>query len=415
MKVMYDLRGGPWKLFESKEREVILSGPSETGKTVAACLKAHYLCDMYPGANGAIVRKTAKSLHGSVLQTFNRLTKGLPIIPFGGEYIEKYIYPNGSVIWTGGLDNPDKVLSSERDFIYVNQAEELVLNDWEMLTTRTTGRSAVIPYPQTYGDCNPGGSQHWIRERAKTSKLNLLTSVHKDNPTLWDDKANDWTEQGKRTLETLQGLTGVRRKRLFEGIWATAEGTVYDFDPVVHIKARDAREMLYWIIGIDPGYTNPTAMGLIGIDDDGRLHQAEEIYKTGMLHEHIVREAYDWARNHGGPTKVVVVVDTSAAELIAELTNAGLRVEGTKGRVLDGIAIVQELLVVQGDGKPRLTVDPSCVNTINEFESYVWKPGKDEPVKENDHTMDEIRYGAYWLYGEEFVQRQYIYNPARIG
>jgi phage terminase large subunit len=53
---------------------------------------------------------------------------------------------------------------------------------------------------------------------------------------------------------------------------------------------------------------------------------------------------------------------------------------------------VQDLLKIQGDGKPRLTVDPSCVNVINEFESYTWKPEKDEPVKENDHAMDAVRY-----------------------
>lgn len=395
-------------MFNATGREVILSGPSETGKTVAACLKAHHLCSTYPGANGAIVRKTAKSLHGSVLQTFKRITTGLPVVPFGGEYVEKYIYPNGSVIWTGGLDNPDKVLSSERDFIYVNQAEELTLNDWEMLTTRTTGRAAVIPFPQTYGDCNPGGSKHWIRERAN---LVLLTSVHQDNPTLYT-KDGELTEQGKRTLETLQALTGVRRKRLLEGIWATAEGTVYDFDYNAHIKVRDASQMIYWAIFIDPGYTNPTAMGLVGIDNDGRLHQAEEVYQTGMLHEHIVKQAWEWYKGHTG---AAIIVDQAAAELIAELTNAGMRVEGHKGKVLDGIAVVQGLLTVQGDGLPRYTCDPSCVNSINEFESYVWKDGRDEPVKLNDHIMDGLRYLAWWLYGEEYVQRQYIYAPEHIG
>jgi hypothetical protein len=55
------------------------------------------------------------------------------------------------------------------------------------------------------------------------------------------------------------------------------------------------------------------------------------------------------------------------------------------------------------------------VNTINEFESYIWKPGKDEPVKENDHALDALRYLSHWLYGEEIVQRQVIYQPARIG
>ena len=70
----------------------------------------------------------------------------------------------------------------------------------------------------------------------------------------------------------------------------------------------------------------------------------------------------------------------------------GLAVIGGKGRVTDGIHSVQAALKVQGDGLPRLTVDPSCVNTINEFESYEWKPEKDEPKKENDHAMDTIRY-----------------------
>jgi len=41
---------------------------------------------------------------------------------------------------------------------------------------------------------------------------------------------------------------------------------------------------------------------------------------------------------------------------------------------------------------PRLTVDPNAVNTINEFQSYIWQTGKDEPFKRNDHAMDTIRY-----------------------
>ena len=90
------------------------------------------------------------------------------INPYGGDKTpDRYIYPNGSVIWLGGMDNPDKVLSSERDFIYVNQAEELAEGDWETLKTRCNGRAGNAPYAQLSGDCNPGGSKHWIRERAK--------------------------------------------------------------------------------------------------------------------------------------------------------------------------------------------------------------------------------------------------------
>jgi hypothetical protein len=91
-------------------------------------------------------------------------------------------------------------------------------------------------------------------------------------------------------------------------------------------------------------------------------------------------------------------VDESAAGLIADLNNAGVFSTGAKGRVLDGIGLVQNRLKVQGDGKPRLTIDPGCVNFINEIESYVWKPEKDVPEKENDHSLDGYRYLLDYLH-----------------
>ena len=385
---IYTPYGGASELMYSHAPEVILQGPAETGKTLAACWKAHILASKHPNAQGAIVRKTQKSLYGSVLQTFERVIKGAPVTPYGGEKPEKYIYANGSVIWVGGMDNADKILSSERDFIYVNQAEELQVDDWEKLTTRATGRNAVVPYPQVFGDCNPSGSQHWIRKRGP---LELIASHHKDNPALFDPVTGEITMQGKRTMEVLSGLTGVRRKRLFEGIWATAEGAVYDtFDAAIHVKERARDEFNRFFMAMDEGYTNPAVILDIGVDGDGRLHIFREFYKRGVLQKDVVATSQDWRTDY---EHWLVAVDAAAAGLIADLRDVGLPARGFKGRVLDGITQVQGFLKVQGDKLPRLTVDPSCVDTINEFESYVWKPEKDEPVKENDHAMDALRYG----------------------
>jgi phage terminase large subunit len=390
-KAEYVPYGGALEMMYAHDHELILAGPAETGKTLACCWKAHILASKYPGCQGAIVRKTQKSVYGSVIQTYERVIQGAPISPYGGEKPEKYLYANGSVVWVGGMDNPDKVLSSERDFIYVNQPEELNEAEWELLLTRATGRSAVIPYPQVFGDPNPGGSKHWIRERARQGKLRLITSVHRDNPTLYDPGTGEITEQGKRTMAVLNNLTGVRRKRLLEGIWATSEGAVYDmFDATIHVRERDAKEMQRWMLAMDEGYTNPAVILLIGIDGDGRLHIAREYYRRGTLQKDVVAEARKWANESKA---YLVAVDQSAAGLIADLKDAGLPADGHKGRVLDGITAVQGYLRVQDDGRPRLTVDPSCVETINEFESYVWKPEKDEPVKEYDHALDALRYG----------------------
>jgi len=386
----YTPRGAAADFIYCKDAEAIITGPAETGKTLAACWKIHLSAVKYPGLNGAIVRKTYKSMPGSVLQTFARVIDGAGVDVYGGEnQPAKYIYPNGSVIWVGGMDNPDKVLSSERDFIYVNQAEELALDDWEKIITRTTGRGAVMPYTQTLGDCNPGGSRHWIRERAKAGRLRLLQSRHTDNPTLYDDDGS-LTVQGMRTMETLESLTGVRRKRLLEGVWATTEGAVYDiFDPAAHVLERDPSEFRRWALACDEGYANPAVILLVGFDLDGRAHVAREFYRRGVLQADYVGIAGEWAREM---RVEMAAVDAAAAGLIAEMRNESIPAVAAKGRVLDGIGLVQSRLMIQGDGRARLTVDPSCINLVNEFESYAWKPERDEPVKENDHALDALRY-----------------------
>ena len=382
-----ELRGGAKQLWNSKHHEVILVGPAETGKTFGALAKLNALMWKYPGAQGVIIRKTYKSTVSSVLQTFTKkiLLPDCGVTPYGGEKPEWFEYPNGSRVWVGGMDSPDKVLSSERDFIYVNQTEELELNDWETLATRCTGRAGNSPYSQLFGDCNPSTTLHWIRQR---SALQLLTSTHKDNPTLFDENG-EMTEQGKRTIEILSGLSGIRRKRLFEGEWATAEGAVYDiFTHKDHVTTRSMDEYQRFGLAMDEGYTNPAVILLIGEDGDGRLHIFKEYYERGKLQADIIAASLDMARA-GVQT---VRVDAAAAGLIAAIRDAGLPAEPQKGRVWDGIQKVRDLLMIQGDGLPRLTVDPDCTNTINEFESYIWKQNKDEPVKENDHAMDAIRY-----------------------
>lgn len=393
----YTPLGGNADMIYSHDPEVILSGPAETGKTMANCWKAHLICMKYPGAQGAILRKTQTSVYGSVIQTFERVIKDSPVEKYGGEKPEKYIYPHpsgSSTIWVGGMDNRDRVLSSERDFILTCQTEEFTLDDWEYLTTRTTGRGAVIPYPQLFGDCNPGGSKHWIKERAKLGHLRLINTTHKDNPSLWDGVS--WTAQGVRTLDRLSALSGVRRKRLYEGIWATAEGAVYDmFDYSVHVKTRPDSEMKAWYLAMDEGYTNPAVILLVGEDSDKRLHIRREFYERGKLQEYVVKQAAEWTKEK---RVRLAAVDEAAAGLIADLLNNSVPAVASKGRVLDGIQAIQNRLKVQGDEQPRLTVDPSCVNVINEFESYVWKKAtgtgivKDEPNKENDHALDALRY-----------------------
>lgn len=205
------------------DREFILSGPSETGKTWATLSRLDRVLATNPGAQGALIRKLAVDIPPTVLVTYSRVVarSRSRAVPYGGNKPQWYDYPNGARLYVGGIDRPGRILSGERDVIYVNQAEELDVVDWETLTTRTTGRGSVVARPILFGDCNPADPEHWILKRAKAGALRLLRSRHEDNPSLHDGA--DWTDQGRRTLATLDSLTGARYSRLRLGEWVVGD------------------------------------------------------------------------------------------------------------------------------------------------------------------------------------------------
>lgn len=63
---------------------------------------------------------------------------------------------------------------------------------------------------------------------------------------------------------------------------------------------------------------------------------------------------------------------------------------------------------VQDDGRPRLFIVKTCVNTINEIIGYRWAEGTetrdptDQPLKISDHCPDCIRYGIYGVEGNSY-------------
>jgi phage terminase large subunit len=188
----------------------------------------------------------------------------------------------------------------------------------------------------------------------------------------------------------LNTLTGTHASRYRDGKWVGFEGLVYDtWDRAVHVKERAGPWVRVWG-AVDEGYTNPAVLLSVGEDADGRLHVFREFYERQVLPSDHVEEAQ---RRRNEDRIWQFILDPSAVGLGSDMRAAGLNVTTeVDNSVFEGIRRVQDRLALQGDGLPRLTVDPSCEATIREFESYLWKPGKDEPVKQLDHAMDALRY-----------------------
>jgi PBSX family phage terminase large subunit len=250
---LYHAKGAAARLFREQSPELLIEGPAGTGKTRAVLEKVNWLCEEHAGIRILICRATRVSMTESVLVTFENkvLWPGHPAVTGTASRANRhsYTYPNGSEIICGGLDNPDRIMSTEYDVICVFEATETSEEAVEKLATRL--RNNVLPYQQLICDCNPAAPGHWLNQRALRGQMVRLLSRHNDNPSVTPEY-----------LGTLKGLTGHRRARLYEGRWVAGEGTVYpEFDVERHvIRAFPIPDSWPWIVWWDPGYFHKTAI-----------------------------------------------------------------------------------------------------------------------------------------------------------
>lgn len=407
------------------DRELILSGPAGTTKTVGLLTKVSREMRRHPRLRVLCIRLVRAALAESALASFeiDVVGESNPIVTNQQRQgRDVYRYPNGSIMVVGGLDQPKRWDGTFWDIIYVAQAEELSLSQWEMLTQRKA-RDGKYPHPQLIGDCNPDAPGHWIQTRSAEGKLTLLPTTHKDNPKYWDDAQQDWTRVGRDyVLGTLGDLTGIRRDRYLLGLWKSAEGAIIDnFDSAVHVIDRfDIPRHWRRFRAVDFGYKHPFVCQWWAVDPDGRMYMYREIYMTERLVEDHARDIL----KHSDGEKIETTVRDHDAEDAATLERRGIRTTPAQKEVNAGIQLMQSRFRVQPDGKPRIfffrdarveedrrlvdTKRPTC--TIEEIGGYVWndKVRREEPVKINDDGMDTTRYAVVYVDGVSSQRRGII-------
>lgn len=168
-------------------------------------------------------------------------------------------------------------------------------------------------------------------------------------------------------------------------------GLVYkEFDRKLHLyEGEIPRSVREYIGGVDFGFRNPCAVLHIKVDSDGHYWVTEEWYKTERSEEQIGEYIKSCQFNSVFP-------DPENPSAIDILNKKGVNVrEVTKGKgsVISGIDAVRNLLK-----QNRLHIHKDCVNLIWEMETYTYKEKRpdsnepEEPIKENDHAVDALRY-----------------------
>lgn len=423
--VEYSFHGVNAEFHACRQPEFMLSGPAQTGKTITGLSMLNQLALANPGSQWAIVRKVRADMDGSVLQIFKDKILGpmSSVRPYGGEKPEFYAYPNKSRIWVGGMDRPGKVLSGERDGIYVNQSEELKIEDWETLLTRTTGRSGSlrdaggVPYGILFGDCNPDAPTHWLWTRQLSGKLKMFHSRHVDNPSLYDQVTGAITELGKRTLESLGRLTGYRRFRLKDGLWVMAEGIIFDTwseaDNVTEQAKYDPEAgSVMW--AVDDGYSGGSAVDTKGLNPDTGQYVADahpRVILFAQLHANgrlvvfdedyaclrLSNEQIDDALARGYPKPEFAVHGPGQSEIRGRLYAAGIMPHKVQVEVDESIKQLREKIAADKNAWRGVWVHPKCQHLRAEMVSYAYEPGAGKPVKAFDHGPDALRYLAWML------------------
>lgn len=424
----YQAYGAAAELFVSKDREVLIEGGAGTGKTHAVLRKMDWLARTYPlhpshpKPRMLMVRQTRKSMTESVLQEFEEavLWPGHPAIQGDAsrDHRVKYLYPGGTEIILGGLDNPDRLMSTQYDLVGLFEATEATLEAWDKLMSRV--RHHAIPHPglpepfcqgfmpdgrtlweafrqgefrspdpkknnrfydgrplffeQGVCDCNPGSEYHWLNLRADEKRedgspmMRRLLSRHEDNPTVTEDY-----------LDVLRNLAPVQRKRLYEGEWVSEAGQVWEtFDRGRNILAGrlektqsggwqllterwDEPVYLRWFAaGVDWGYyPDPGAIIVSGFDEVGRQYVVRQIC-------HLRRDTEWWADQIcllEAEFNLRRVACDSAENDRIKLFNDRLQKRGsgrlaTKANkaVETGLDLVRDAFLPQRDGKAKLFI-----------------------------------------------------------
>ena len=413
-----ELRGNNLIAFEDHtSSEYLLAGPAGTGKTIANLARLLQYGSDYPGSRMLILRKTRKSLTETALVTWEEeiLGPGHPILtrPIQRGHRPHYQFPNGSILVTAGMDDPGKVLSSSWHLIYVNEATELDPESWETLGSRL-GRSHARDgatdgrYDQLIADCNPTTPHSWLYRRCQEGRCKLYETFHWDNPHYYDDVAGEWTVAGRKYVGNRLGqLTGTRRDRFLKGLWVSAEGVVYDYDPRLHRLPASWEPPREWtrVWAIDWGKTSPTVLQFWAVDPEGRMYLYREYYKTRLRPDRLGKWVKGELETGTEPQPAAIVCDHDEERKVDFEKASGLSLDlADKADRDKGIEAMQARFDVQDDGRPRIFFREGLLanepdrelvdsgrptNALEEIVGYVWDENihKDEPIAENDHCF----------------------------
>jgi len=357
---------------KSTKRVQVHQGGTRSGKTYSILLVLIEYCLKNKNSSSVITicRKTYPALKATAMRDF------FQIINREGWYDEKlHNKTEGTYILFGNLvefisiDQPQKVRGRKRDILFINEANEIDLEDWRQLLLRTTDRVII--------DYNPSDEFHWIYDQVLTrDDVEFFQTTYLDNPYL-DDNTIREIERLKEADENYWRVYGLGER-------GVSRATI--FTHYKEVEGIPSGFKLY-NIGVDFGYSNdPTA--IVAIYSDGHSFLMDElVYATNLSNSDIARSLKEY--------ECPVIADSAEPKSIDEIHRYGVNIHPCmKGAdsVRAGIQFMRS--------RP-LFITYRSVNGLKELRNYKYQEDKNghlsnHPVDAFNHFVDASRYAITW-------------------
>lgn len=282
----------------------------------------------------------------------------------------KYTFANGSIIEFFSADNDSKLRGARRDYLYMNEANNMSFHAYTELASRT--KLGV------YLDWNPV-NEFWFHTELQNDKdVDFLIVNYLDNEACPESALNFILKAKEKAATSSYWDNWYKVYGL--GQIGSLEGVIFNNWKTIDKIPDEARLLGY---GIDFGYSNdPTAIIEVYLYNNQRILN-EICYQKELSNSQIARFI---------KTKANAYCDSAEPKSIAELNSLGVRAfpvsKGTDS-INFGIQIMQN---------QEYLVTSSSTNLITELRKYAWDKSKktgeklNKPIDMFNHAIDAARY-----------------------
>ena len=364
-----------YELLNCETRVAVFQGGTRSGKTWSILNVLCSWCYEFKNAGYVIdvVRKSFPSLRASVYRDF------ITILNKEGWYNERdhnkteNTYNLFGNTWCFvSADQPQKMRGAKRNFVFLNEVNELDLETYRQISLRTTDKIIM--------DFNPSMEFHWVYDEViPRDDCSFFKSTYLDNPFLNEDTIKE-IELLKETDEDYWRIYGLGER-------GKSRATI--FSTHIYTELPNRAKFVAW--GIDWGFSSdPTALVKMWIKDN-ELYIEEFLYTGGLTNIDIMAKF----REIGIERHEEIIADSAEPKAIHEIhrgdNQGGFNIKPAK-KGADSIRIGIDLLK-----RYKIYIKDTSLNLQKEFRNYKWKQDKNLktlpiPIDSWNHGVDAVRY-----------------------